>query len=144
MLISDLAQNIQRNVNDQNCWTFSEQISYPKLHDGENWVSVHKLMHELMHGPVPDGMYVCHHCDHPWCINPDHLFLGTPLDNYWDARVKNRVKVPERTRQHVFVDPDNMVLLALWAKQEGRELSDQMNWIIRERQALASIESMAS
>ena len=44
----------------------------------------HRYFWEKEHGPIPDGMFVCHHCDNPPCINIDHLFLGTPKDNMRD------------------------------------------------------------
>lgn len=46
-------------------------------------------------GEIPDGMLVCHSCDNPCCINPDHLFLGTVQDNMSDKVSKNRQHKPK-------------------------------------------------
>lgn len=54
--------------------------------------SPHRAAWELTHGPVPDGMFVCHHCDNPPCCNPAHLFVGTPRDNCLDAKAKGRTR----------------------------------------------------
>lgn len=50
----------------------------------------HRVAWEQANGPIPDGMYVCHHCDNPPCINIDHLFLGTQKDNIQDCILKGR------------------------------------------------------
>lgn len=50
----------------------------------------HRLAWMLANGPIPDGLFVCHRCDTPLCVNPDHLFLGTAQDNSDDKCQKGR------------------------------------------------------
>lgn len=56
----------------------------------------HRLAWIERNGNIPAGMYVCHRCDEPRCINPDHLFLGTQTDNMRDASRKGRVSHGEK------------------------------------------------
>lgn len=50
----------------------------------------HRVSWELANGPIPDGLVICHRCDNPPCVRPDHLFLGTPTDNTADRDRKGR------------------------------------------------------
>lgn len=55
----------------------------------------HRISWIINKGPIPEGLFVCHICDIPWCVNPDHLFLGTHDDNMADAWAKGRLKLPD-------------------------------------------------
>lgn len=48
----------------------------------------HRTTWELFYGPIPEGMYICHHCDNKKCCNIKHLFLGTQQDNVDDYNSK--------------------------------------------------------
>ena len=71
----------------------------------------HRFAWVLTNGPIPPGMFVCHHCDNPPCVRPDHLFLGTTQDNIADrmAKLRARGHIPQRDRVRVPTPRPHMV-----------------------------------
>lgn len=75
------------------CWPWTgahHDFGYGVMHDGTRLVGAHRFSWQIHNGPIPDGMWVCHHCDNPPCVNPAHLFLGTTQDNTQDMINKGR------------------------------------------------------
>jgi len=77
-------------------WTGATRRGYGVVWEQSRhgYVLLHRWVWERKNGPIPRGMFVCHHCDNPPCIRPSHLFLGTPADNLADARSKGRLVSP--------------------------------------------------
>ena len=69
-------------------------------------VSVHRVMYELVHGPIPKGEAVCHTCDVPNCVEPEHLAIGTNAENTADMLRKGRAPHGERNGMTKFTEDD--------------------------------------
>lgn len=82
------------------CWEWQAStygIGYGQFHRDGVMTPAHRMAWQLTHGSIPDGMVVCHRCDNPPCVRPDHLFLGTNKDNSRDMVAKGRHKEQRKT-----------------------------------------------
>lgn len=74
------------------CWQWIASVDK----NGYGWFGskkAHRISYEIYRGIIPKGMLVCHSCDNPSCVNPEHLWIGTNLDNMRDRNQKGRHKL---------------------------------------------------
>jgi len=88
-------------ITESGCWIWTGSLfssGYGAIWDNthKNNRRAHKVSYELYKDTVPDGLLVCHECDTPSCVNPDHLFLGTNQDNTQDMVNKDRGQYGEQ------------------------------------------------
>lgn len=82
------------------CWLWTGWCNsggHGQFFDGYKKVVASRHSWELENGPIPEGLFICHHCDNPPCVRPEHLFLGTPKDNTHDAIAKGRLAFQRKT-----------------------------------------------
>lgn len=90
----------KRGPNDCWLWTGStDKNGYGRLRHNGRQRGAHRFSYELHLGRIPKGLFVCHECDTPGCVNPAHLWLGTPANNATDRDRKGRHWAP-RGNEH--------------------------------------------
>lgn len=109
----------------ESCWLWTKCKSskdYGVLSVNGKGRYAHRVSYELFKGEIPADMVVCHSCDTPSCVNPDHLFLGTMRDNAIDKLIKGR-------SNHVNADADirSEITKMVWAGYTPEERVVRIN-----------------
>lgn len=113
---------------ENGCWQWrahTDKNGYGVLPGDRQNTRAHRLSYEIHNGQIPDGLIVCHHCDNPGCVNPDHLFVGTTKDNAQDALKKRRHYVGEKNGRSKLTEEN--VKEILHSNLNGQQLADKFD-----------------
>lgn len=122
------ADRLWRSVTKSNeCWLWNGPPNggYGRIKVDGRPMRAHRLAWTVTFGSIPDGLKVCHHCDTPLCVRPDHLFLGTQFHNVRDMVRKGRAR------------------FATASTAPRRNLTDEQVREIHRRRGLVSTRAMA-
>lgn len=96
-----------------------DRFGYPMVGDSGRLRRLHRWVFEREYGPIPQGICVCHSCDNPACINPEHLFLGSHADNMADMIRKGRSHRVQQGEQNGRAKLTDVIVMAI-KREAGR------------------------
>jgi hypothetical protein len=100
-------------VSPTGCWEWNGCLTpngYPQMSVDRRPHYAHRASFAAFKSTIYTGAFICHSCDNPKCVNPDHLFAGTQKDNIGDAIKKRRLVCGEKSKKAKL--NDNVVRLS--------------------------------
>lgn len=113
------------------CWNWTASLAGKgygqiKIPGTRRQIYAHILSYQWFNGEIPEGQMVCHICDNPKCVKPDHLFLGSGKENLQDMKAKDRHLKGERNKQVKLTEAKvNAIHDALEAGESTYSLADR-------------------
>ena len=115
---------------DTGCWNWTsgkDAGGYGGLTVNRKSWKAHRYSWFLVNGPIPKGMCICHHCDNPSCINPQHLWIGTNEENIQDRNIKGRQAKGHKNRNARLNEFQIREIRLQQGKKINKELAKQYN-----------------
>ena len=130
---------------DNGCWEWTGAIStrgYGQFGVNKIAKSTHRISYIMHKGEIPDGLMICHTCNNPPCINPNHLYAGTGKDNAQQAVADGRLAPQQKThciKGHEFTEENTFLRVrkgrgTTRVCRECKRLSDKQRVNTPERQ----------
>lgn len=126
---------VEKTISDEDCWLwrgFVRKDGYGKAWFNGKIYKAHRASYEIHYGEIPKGFLICHKCDVRHCVNPNHLFVGTYLDNMKDASQKGRTAKGAKNGLHaqkmVKLDEDQVrYIIEMRGKVEQKDLAKEFS-----------------
>lgn len=103
------------------CWywlNYKQEDGYGVVkHDGKVCLAHRVSLHLFKGFDLESELYVCHHCDNPSCVNPEHLYTGTQLDNVRDMHKRGRARIGENHPKNKLKEADVLWMREHWGKE---------------------------
>ena len=116
--LADLAEKYGQQV----CWPWPRLDNRGYGRFGSKSELAHRLAFGMCVEPIPKGMHVCHTCDSPSCVNPNHLFLGYDIDNARDKIKKGRENNSGLRHPHMLSDDQKSIFFARCGQRPKRRM----------------------
>jgi len=107
------------------CWNWVgalDRYGYGRFQIGQKRIKAHRYSYEQHYGTFDKELHVLHRCDNPRCVNPDHLFLGSNMDNVADRTTKKR---NGDTSRRLTAEEKSQILVALQDGQSTKSLAEE-------------------